>query len=56
MGDWEEQLGVLTGELLLVQEEADVDGITLIADRVYEFESGAEYSLEEFIAVTKEEN
>ncbi len=56
LGDWEGQLGALTGEPLVLQEEVEIDGVFLTADRVYELESGEDYSLEEFIAMTKEEN
>lgn len=53
LGDWENKLGVLKGELLLEQEEINLDGTVYMADKVYEFESGEEYSLEEFLEIAK---
>jgi hypothetical protein len=53
LGDWENKLGALKGELLSEQEEINIDGTLLVADKVYEFESGEEYSLEEFLEIAK---
>lgn len=53
LGEWENKLGVLNGELLLEKEEINLDGIVYMADKVYEFESGEEYSLEEFLEIAK---
>jgi len=54
LGEWETKLGVLKGELLLEKEEINLDGTVYMADKVYEFESGEEYSLEEFLEIAKE--
>jgi tetratricopeptide (TPR) repeat protein len=54
LGEWENKLGVLNGELLLEKEKINLDGTTYMADNVYEFESGEEYSLEEFLEIAKE--
>lgn len=54
LGDWENKLGGLIGELLSEQEEINIDGTLLVADKVYEFESGEEYSLEEFLEICEE--
>lgn len=56
LGDWEGRLGALTEELLDEQEEVEIEDVFLRADRVYELESGENYSLEEFVAMIKEEN
>lgn len=56
LGDWEGQLDALTGGLVAWQEEVEIDGVFLTADRVYELESGEDYSLEEFITMIREEN
>lgn len=53
LGDWENKLGGLIGELLSEQEEINIDGTLLVADKVYEFEYGEEYSLEEFLEIAK---
>jgi tetratricopeptide (TPR) repeat protein len=54
LGDWENKLGGLIGELFSEQEEINIDGTLFVADKVYEFESGEEYSLEEFLEICEE--
>lgn len=54
LGEWETKLGALKGELLLEKEEINLDGTAYIEGKVYEFESGEEYSLEEFLEIAKE--
>jgi hypothetical protein len=54
LGDWENKLGELKGELISEKEEINLDGTVYIEGRVYEFESGEEYSLEEFLEIAKE--
>jgi hypothetical protein len=55
LGDWENKIGELKGELISEKEEIKLDGTVYIADKVYEFESGEEYSLEEFLEICKGE-
>ena len=54
--DFERQVRDYREKSKVWQEEVEIDGVFLTADRVYELESGEDYSLEEFIAMTKEEN
>lgn len=53
LGEWENKLGTLKGELLLEKEEINLDGTVYIEGKVYEFESGEEYSIEEFLEIAK---
>jgi hypothetical protein len=54
LGDWEVKLGELTGDILKSHEEVKLDGNLFSANIVYELESGEEYSLEEFLEITKQ--
>lgn len=55
MGDWEQALGDLDGEPLLEGQEVEIGGVSLIEGRIYEWESGQEYTLEEFMEIAAAE-